>query len=65
MSNINFSTYSISELYNILSVTTKALKILVADKVRNQRFWQLVGAREEIIKELTKQNRSKTNEQTS
>ncbi len=40
------------QLFNLLAILTNAIKIMLREKVRNHRFWQVVESRELIIIEM-------------
>lgn len=55
---MNLENFSYFQLWNMLAVTTKAIKIILHNKSeKTASFWQVVRVREQIIREIDRANK--------
>jgi len=50
--NFPLEKYNKQQLFNLLSIYTKAIKIMLRNKTKNNGFWLAVSSREAIINEM-------------
>ncbi len=47
-----YQSLTFDQLYNLLEILTKAIRICIKQRITNARFWQIVNKRELIIVEM-------------
>jgi len=56
--NLEFTKYKFNELFNLLEIVTKSIRLCLKQKTKNVRFWQIVNWREAIIAEMSIRRRT-------